>query len=255
MEEQNEYNSPYFDTDAQDSSIVQDASIVQDTQQEQFYTKPIIDKIKELFPDRKTHLDKLVSMYKNIFLETKKMTWEKSQKEVTDEILTTGFSLNIGKILEEQMEQIKKHEEQEKTFNSRISAIPIFIDFAYLFYVQHYDKNAPIHKLPTHILKYKLLTNALRAPIDDLYACFEQCIENSFISDLRIEKPPFYLRTDLSKEELKEKINLIVKPLCKDILTNLLKMYSRENPGTALSIIKSDDIPKIQERADNIAEK
>jgi hypothetical protein len=221
-----------------------------ETKPEQFYTDNIAEKIKNLFPSRKIHIETLLKMYKFIFKADKKAIWEKTEAELKDDILSTSYSLDISKILEQQLLEIKQYEKQKELFGKRLSAIPIFIDFAYLFYVQHYDTSAPVHKLPTYLNKYKMIAYCLKAPLDnDLYACFEQCIENNFISDLRIENPPFYLRTELSEKEIKEKIELIVKPLCKDILAQLLKIYQKE---TGVNYSENIKLEELRTREDNL---
>jgi hypothetical protein len=229
-----EYSSPFFDIKNDDSN-------------------ELSEKIKSLFPSRKVHIDTLLKLYKFIFSGNKKAIWEKTEEELKDDILNTSYSLDISKILEQHLLEIKQFEKQKENFNKRLSAIPVFIDFAYLFYVQHYDVSAPVYKLPAYLNKYKMITYCLKAPInDDLYACFEQCIENNFLSELRVENPPFYLTTDLSEKEIKEKIELIVKPLCKDILTQLLKMYQKET-GVNFSPQLSLENIEIKTREDNLS--
>jgi hypothetical protein len=74
------------------------------------------------------------------------------------------------------------------------------------------------------MLKFNIISDALNTSNDDLNKYFVQCIEDPFIRDIRIEQPPFMLRTDLSATEIQEKINTIVQPICKDILNGLFKL-------------------------------
>jgi hypothetical protein len=195
------------------------------------------DLLNEMFPNRVEHLNVLFRMYKFIFTETKKAIHEKTQDDVLDDIIKSEFVLNLGSALEDSKQELNEHMSSNKLFEKRIKAIPAFIDFAFIYYVRHFDIAAPIYKLPTFLPKYKLITNALRVDVDDLYSCFEQCIEDNFIIELRVENPPYHLRTDMSKKDIEAKINLLVKPLFKDMLDKLL----------TLDKTKPVDLDKIEE--------
>jgi hypothetical protein len=98
------------------------------------------------------------------------------------------------------------------------------------------------------ILKFNLISDALQAPNDALNAYFAQCIENYFIRDVRIEQPPFMVRTDLSHDEIKEKINMIVKPVCKEILNGLFALDKSRR-----KVIVDKTVPEIaNQREDNL---
>ncbi len=66
--------------------------------------------------------------------------------------------------------------------------------------------------------------DALNTPHDDLHAYFLQCIENHYIRDIRVEHPPYMMRTELSPSEVREKIKLLIKPVAKEILNGLFKL-------------------------------
>ena len=194
-----------------------------DTPKEQFYGESVIDKIKKMFPNKNKHMQTLIKLYKFIFRKEEKTFINKTEEELLSEIMDASLSLEKLQTDSNFLNQYKKN----NLFEEKIKRIPVFIDFAYLYYIQHIDSEAPIHKLPMTQLKYKLIMNALHIPKNDLYACFEQCIDNKFIADLRIEVPPFYLRTDMPEKEIKEKIKLIVEPLFKDILKYLLDIHKK----------------------------
>ncbi len=214
-----DFDSPYFDEPIN----------------EQFYKESTIEKIQKMFPNKKSHMNILFKLYKFIFEEVKKATWEKTEQDVSDDIMSSNFSLDFTQLMEDNSRNIYRQLFRNKMFQKRISAIPVFIDFAYLYYVQYLDSSAPIHKLPMTLFKYKLLMHSLNAMQDDLYACFEQCIENKFIRELRIETPPFYLRTDMTDEQVKEKLELIVKPLCRDILKQVFELHRKLYPADTTS--------------------
>ena len=189
-------------------------------------TSPV-DKLKQLFPSRISHMRALINLYKYCFRKdtiTKIPIMEQTKMDVINDIANTPISLDIGSVIQENEEAIKNFYNNEVNFNKKLSNIPIFINFAYLYYVWHYDPTAPFYKLPSTILKFNLISDALQTPKDKLHENFVQCIHDDFIRDLRIEQPPFIMRTDLTIPEIKEKINMNVAPICKEILNGLFKL-------------------------------
>jgi len=214
------FESPYFDGSIQEPSQENN----QEPVQEQFYEDSTINHLKKLFPDRKTHMDTLLKLFKYCFYQPNKNILSKTADDVVEDITSTPISLDLGKVLQEQTNEITEYYAEEAKFEKRVAAIPMFIDFAYMYYVWFYDSEAPIHKLPMTMMKFKLIEEALAAPHDDLQAAFEHCIENSYILDMRIEKPPFMMRTELTPDQVREKLKIVVKPVCHDILTELLRL-------------------------------
>jgi hypothetical protein len=190
---------------------------------EQFYTQDKEEKTELLFTDRKKHLNILIKLYKSIF-KSAKAIWDKTQADVTNDILHSGYSLDFSNIIETSKRDILAAQNVTKIFHKQLSFIPVFLDFAYIYYVRHFDKFAPVHKLPTFLTKYKLIMAAVKAPIDDLYVYFEQCLSNKFITELRIEIPPYHMRTMLTEDKIREKIKIHVEPLFKEILRLLIKL-------------------------------
>lgn len=206
----------------------------------QAYNKKTSRNIEELFPNKKQHMNTLFKLYKFIFQKYEKTIWDKNNKDVIDDIANTSFSLNFTQLMEEQSKNAYKQLFKSKTLHKRIEAIPAYIDFAYLYYLRYLDSSAPIHKLPTTKFKYKLLMYSLGVPYNELHACFEKCIENKFLSELRVETPPFYLRTELSEAQIEEKINTVVQPLCKQLLKLIFELYRKEFPNESVSVKKTE---------------
>jgi hypothetical protein len=204
-------------------------------------------KIQELFPNKKQHMNTLFKLYKFIFQKYEKTIWDKDNKEVVDDIVNTSFSLDFTQLMEEQSKNVYKQLFKSKTLHKRIEAIPAYIDFAYLYYLRYLDSSAPIHKLPTTLFKYKLLMHSLGEPYNELQACFEKCIENKFMSELRVETPPFYLRTELSEAQIEEKINFVVQPLCKDLLKRIFELYRKEFPNSVDTKKEKTEDEKVEE--------
>ena len=193
----------------------------------------VSDKILSLFPNKKHHMRVLFRMYKFIFAENKKEIWDKSESEVVQDIQGTPFSFDFSELMNDHKSSEMSNMLKNKQLTMQLGQINIFIDFAYLYYVQYYDKNAPMYQLPTSLLRYKLLMSALRSPKDNLYNCFEFCITNEFIKDLQIIIPPFNLRTELSEAEIRHNMATIVQPVCKEILSSLFELYRTEFPVDA----------------------
>ena len=201
----------------------------------------VSDKILSLFPNKKHHMRVLFRMYKFIFAENKKEIWDKSESEVVQDIQGTPFSFDFSELMNDHKSSGMSNMLKNKQLTMQLGQINIFIDFAYLYYVQYYDKNAPMYQLPTSLLRYKLLMSALRSPKDNLYNCFEFCITNEFIKDLQIKIPPFNLRTELSEAEIRHNMATIAQPVCKEILSGLLDLYRAEFPVDANEEIKKTE--------------
>lgn len=183
----------------------------------------ILEKLRELFPDQSTHYKKLAQIYSFCFPKepVNKPVFEKSDEEVISEIHNTPISLDLGEVLQEQTEDTKKYYMNNELFGRRVANIPVLIDFAYIYYIWRYDKNAPVFELPASILKFNVIASAAQVPDDKLKKYFMTCITDPFIRDLRNERPPFMMRTDMSQDEIKDKIREVVEPLCRKILMGL----------------------------------
>lgn len=209
----------------------------------------IIKSFKEMFPDRETHLKTLFQIYKAIAIDDKKQMWEMNEEDLLNE-LAKKESFQLKNDLDQQSDDIKKYVFKNVVFHKKVSSVPVFIDFAYMYYITYFDHNAPICRLPKNMLKYKLFAQMLNIPKDNLYNCFEQCIENEFFKELRIEEPPFYLRTELTEDEIKKKFRNLVLPLLKEILGYLVRL-GKPKPSTQVISINNSDTKPLQ-RDDNL---
>jgi hypothetical protein len=208
--------------------------------QETFYSESTTAKLKALYGDRTKLLAKILDMYKFIFKQEKKQIWEKTAADIDDDVMSAKYDLNLDNIVKESYAEILNANQITELINKKTAMIPILLDFCYVYYVGNFDEDAPFHRLPTTHLKYCLITRALHAYGTDIYAninsIFEQIINNTFFKDLRIETPPYYLRTELTQTEIKEKLAIVVKPICKDLVNYLLKLKA-PTPCVKISII------------------
>jgi len=193
----------------------------------------VLIQMREMFPDQKTHLNTILKLYKFLFPRTTKTIWEKTPEDLLKEISDTKISLELDKMMENHVNEMKEMIIEDKMLARRISLIGAFVDTAYLYYVWHYDNDAPIYKLPNNLMKFKFITEALGAPKDSLNACFEKCISDEFIKDTRNSQPPFMMRTELSKEQIIELLRDHIQPIFKEILNALLK-FNRDVPSAQL---------------------
>lgn len=214
-----------------------------DQPSEQFYTEKTIDKLHKMFPDRETHARTLLNLYKFIFSNFTKQIWEKTDDDVVNDVAGTTLSLDFERMMKEQIAELKASELSTRLFSKRIASIPVFIDFAYLYYIWHFDSNAPIHKLPMTQIKYDMIMSTVAPKKNELYYMFLQCITDGFLMELRIEKPPYMMRTDLTRAQLDEKLKNTIKPFFKDMLNRLLALdrMTKHNLATGTKSIQIAD--------------
>ena len=194
---------------------------------ENFYDNRIADILFKEYGDRKKLLNAIIRTYKFIKSEEKKQTWEKTEEEVLNDIMNTSYSLNMDNILENSKKNISELESYNELIGKKIEAFNVLTDFCYIYYIQEYSHDSPFHRLPMNLLKFNMIASFLKIKEDDTSAVLRQIIQNGFLTDLRRE-PPFMLRTELSAENIQEKINLLVKPICKELVNSVLKLKSNK---------------------------
>jgi len=174
-------------------------------------------------PDRQLHLNTIIKLYKYSFIEYQTPIWHKSKEELITEVLNTPLSFNFSEAFKKQTDVVQQHKDQER-FASSLEQIPKLIDMLFLYYIWYYDNTAPFKALPRNTIKFKILSEVLNIPKDQLWENFIKCMTCPFIKELYIDVPPYILRTELTYQQINEKIHTLVKPLCKNILTDLLKL-------------------------------
>jgi len=191
-----------------------------------------LDQLKEMYKDRKKILDSIISMYKYIFTDEKKQIWEKTAKDVQDDIMSAKYNLDLDRIVKESYAEILNAEQAATLFNKKLGMIPALLDFCYVYYVTHFSEDAPFYKLTETKIKYRLIINRLHAYGNETYNkindIFEKILDSQLLREMRVESPPFHLMTDLSIKELKEKMEMEIKPILKDLLNNLLLLKKPE---------------------------
>ena len=138
----------------------------------------VLASIQNMFPDRPSHLKSLVSIYRFINavnVASGKALYEKTKADLISDVMDASYSIDVEKMLAKHDKDTVLQLKKDRVLYKQVAAIPAFLDFAYIYYVQHYNNSAPIYKLPIFIQKLKLIMTALKAPYDELAVCFEQC--------------------------------------------------------------------------------
>lgn len=184
----------------------------------------IADKLKKMYGTRKHLLTTIIKMYK--FMESEQELLSKS--DIQDDVAEAKFDLNIDRFIKESYAEILNTENKNLFVNNKVKMLPAYLDFCYLYYVHSFDDNAPFYNLPKSVFKYRVINSTLHVPDEDLYAninnCFEDIINTPIISDMCREIPPYYMRTELSTDEIDIQLREVILPKCKKILSELIKI-------------------------------
>lgn len=180
--------------------------------------------MEELYKDRKRIINTITSMYKFIFSSEKKQIWEKSANDIQDDVMSAKYNLDLDKIVKESYADILNAESRTKLIQKKTQMIPALLDFCYVYYVKFYNGEAPFYKVPMSKLKLRFILSTLKANNETINGLFEKIIEDKFLAELRQEIPPYYLRTELSIDEIKEKLENDAKPICKQLLEQLYRL-------------------------------
>lgn len=192
----------------------------------------ILSRMKEMFPTPIEHMRGILKLYKFCFSHLKKQTWEKSEEDVIREI-TESKNVNLSGLTDKQTSH-------EIHFGKQVAALPALFDFIFVYYVWLYDNTAPICKMPNKIFKFNLIIDALPVEKNELYHNILTCVTNNFISDIRMENPPYMMRTQLTTGEIKTQL-LEVKKLVKNIINSLLKQSNKYYSEDSLDSKALDD--------------
>jgi len=223
-------------------------------------TETIAMKMRSMFGDRHKMLSSLVRMYKFMFTEDEnlKEIWEKNNSDIQNDLNNTQYIINDA--ISHARKELEMVEKTQQLFQRRIDMISPFLDLCYIYFIHHFDVNAPFYRLPTTILKHKLIANTLKSNTLPLHVetnrIFEKIIKDSQLTEIRQEIPPYYLRMDITIDELRVQLKEKIKPIFKELLTCLLKL----EPSSKTVIEMHDntttqrfvDIPTELQREDNL---
>lgn len=221
--------SPYLDS----------TTTITDTTTSTTSTPPItsitnsIQELKTLYQDRERLLLVMIEMYRFIFRVEPKHIWEKTEKDITDDVISAKMNLELDRMVKESYAEILNVELRNKLLSKKLSLIPVFLDYCYVYYISGLNRNAPFYRLPTTILKFRIIIRSLKNRIVVVDNVFERILSDELMKDIRVENPPYCLRTDLSKEEITGNLHSTVKAYCKELLEQLLKMKTNHTNETS----------------------
>lgn len=214
-------------------------------------------KIREMYQNRPNLLKSILKIYKFIFKPMRKQLYEKTEKDITDDVMSAKFNMDLDKFVKESYAEILNNKNSDKLLFSKISLIPVFLDFCFIYYAHYFDEEAPFYKLPNTIFKFKLVSSSLNKN-NPIYTAidktFEEIILDETVKDMRIESPPYYLRNSLPTGELKNKITNHINPIFKKLMNLLLSSLKEKNNIKLLdyNLDTSVDID-LSSRLDNLA--
>jgi hypothetical protein len=176
--------------------------------------KPLLIVLKELFPDKKTHVKKLLKAYKKAFPEFPSLEAETIKPMGMDK---------MEEYLELKRDEFFKPHVIDALLDQSTKTIPALVNFAFVYFIWKFDECAPIPKLPNTLMKFKLLTEVINSDSHVELALFRRFYEDPFLNEIRMDNPPYLMRSTLSKQEIINNINNIAKPVCKMLLELILK--------------------------------
>ena len=148
------------------------------------YSEEKAKKLKEPFNDKKL-MKTILAKYKIIYAE--KIKQEEKMLEILKEVIRL------------------KHMKQ---VNHSVLAIPVFLDCCYIYYLNQFDTNALIFKLPKTLWKFDMFLSACGGEKDSaIYNAFKSIIEDDEISELRADDPPYNLMTFRTIDETEKLID------------------------------------------------
>ena len=238
-----EFDSPYF------SGVgVEDVETIEEV------TPPkesLLDQLKKMFPDKHQHMQTLIKTFRKCFpKKAADPLFMKSMQDMMKDMKNMKLSDDLTEALEEQKKALFYYANRDKVLEVQVANIPVFIDFAFVYFIWCYDDTAPICRMPLTGLRFKMIVEALDSPNTELVECFFKCLEDPFIKELRIEKPPFIMRTELTYDEIRTKL-VDVEPLFKNILQLLLKISMLN--GDLLENVVNESIEKEEKESNEPA--
>jgi hypothetical protein len=230
--------SPFVDLNVTDLNDLPISYKEVEQPKEQFYKDDVVKELKQLYKDRGHLLKTIIKMYKNISTTIKKQLWEKTERDISNDLANTKISLDMDNIIKNSYKEMVNAQNDQKQLHKKMEMLPYIINFCYIYYIHSFDDTAPFHKLPVTIFKYRMIINTLHAYGNDKYeninAIFEQIILQPLICDM-CQSPPFYMRTELSDGDIKEKFSIIIIPILKDLLNSLLKLPQPKSVKIAIT--------------------
>lgn len=137
----------------------------------------------------------IAQMANFVFAPVEQQVWEKTADDITDDVMSAKFDLNMNQQVKHAYAEVLNAQGKQKTLCAKINAIPILLDFCYVYACHIHDTSAPFFCMPATIIKHNMVVRALRIESVDLLRALQDVIVDELISDLRAA-PPYLLRVD-----------------------------------------------------------
>jgi L-lactate utilization protein LutC len=173
------------------------------------------EEIQPIMLPKKVNIDVLFTIFKDIF-------------STYDANLENANMSNMAEVVDKYCRNIKERIINQKKLDEDIIRLSLFLDFSYSYYIEYYSKKNNIElvikEFPKSIPRLKFLHKLVKSDNDFLLNLFIECNNNNFIYDITNKQVPFDLITELTTDEVEEKIGKIIFPLFKDILNELCNL-------------------------------
>jgi hypothetical protein len=184
--------------------------------------KSLADKIADTYSDRPNLLKAMIKLYKGAF-DRNKANWQKTDVDLTRDILEAKFSLDLDGIIKGELEK----QSRVISFEARIKMLKVFLEFAYIYYIHYFDNHTPFYELPSTVEKFRIIALNLKAHQTRLHVnvnkLFEKLITNETVKAY-VTGVPAYLIQDIDQKEVIDKLLTEVQPICKELLSCLLAL-------------------------------
>lgn len=185
--------------------------------------------MRELYKDLPRLLRRIVELHSGIFAPEEKQIFEKTAADVSNDVISAKANLSLDHMVKESCAQIMNYQARQSLFYKKLELIPALIDFYFVYWVKFFDIEAAVYRFPSTELKLQLIASCIKTTADQsaVYDVFRYIINDSFCSELRQEVPPISTRTDLTYEELRDKLHSELKPKLDIVYSHLLSMTER----------------------------
>jgi len=105
----------------------------------------------------------------------------------------------------------------------KIDSLHKLKDLCFVYLLKKVDPTAPFKELPKTLYRLDLIFDILNKKVSpQLRYLFSKIVTDEFLISAHIKDPPFYLRSNYSKNTTEKKFNENILPLYKSIIHDLL---------------------------------